>query len=178
MTTTAQLLRQQVQLAHQALEGTMAGVTPAMAHAAPPGIANPLGATYAHLVVSEDMFIQGMLKHRAPLGASEFASNTGLSEPMPNPGPEWVGYADWTRRVRIDLPALQAYAQAVYAATDEYLAGLGESDLEQPMDLSFVGLGQQTLGVALSILVLHHIGTETGEIACLKGMQGARGYPF
>jgi DinB superfamily len=156
----------------------MAGVTPAMVHATPPGIANPLGATYAHLVCSEDMLVQGMLKQSAPLSASAFAGNTGLSEPMPNPGPEWSGYADWTRRVRIDLAALQAYARSVYTATDEYLAGLQDADLERPMDLSFIGLGQQTLGITLSVLVLHHIGTETGELACLKGIQGVKGYPF
>jgi hypothetical protein len=29
----------------------------------------------------------------------------------------------------------------------------------------------------LSILLLNHIGTETGEIAVLKGLQGLTGYP-
>ena len=177
-TTATQLLRQQIRLAHEALEATMAGVTPAMAHAVPPGIANPLGATYAHLVCSEDMLIQGMLKQSAPLAASAFAGATGLSEPMPAPGPDWSRYPDWTRNLRIDLESLQRYAQAVYSATDAYLEGLSDADLEQPMDLSFVGLGQQTLGVMLSVLVLYHIGTETGEIACLKGLQGVKGYPF
>ena len=46
-TTTVQLLGAQIRLAHDALEATMAGVTPAMAHALPPGIANPLGAIWA-----------------------------------------------------------------------------------------------------------------------------------
>jgi hypothetical protein len=27
-------------------------------------------------------------------------------------------------------------------------------------------------------LVANHLGTETGEVAVLKGIQGARGYPF
>src|SRR2546423_6952399 len=115
-TTTTQLLRQQIRLAHDALEATMAGVTPAMAQALPPGIATPLGATYAHLVCSEDLLVQGMLKQSAPLSASAFASATGLSEPMPSPGPDWAHYPDWTRSVRIDLEALRGYAQAVYAA--------------------------------------------------------------
>jgi len=30
----------------------------------------------------------------------------------------------------------------------------------------------------LNLLVLNHIGTETGEISVLKGIQGAKGYPF
>src|SRR5579859_710406 len=75
----------------------------------------------------------------------------------------------WTRSVQIELESLQRYAQAVYVATDNYLERLDDADLQQPMDLSFVGLGRQPLGVMLSVLVLHHIGTETGEIACPKG---------
>jgi hypothetical protein len=46
------------------------------------------------------------------------------------------------------------------------------------MDLSAVGLGQHTLGSAIGLLIANHLGTETGEIAVLKGIQGARGYPF
>ena len=37
-----------------------------------------------------------------------------------------------TRRVRIDVPALRAYARAVYANTDAYLAALTAEDLDQP----------------------------------------------
>jgi hypothetical protein len=43
-------------------------------------------------------------------------------------------------------------------------------DVERPSgEIAAAGVGP---------LVLNHIGTETGEIACLKGLQGARGYPF
>ena len=31
---------------------------------------------------------------------------------------------------------------------------------------------------AIGLLIANHLGTETGEIAVLKGIQGARGYPF
>jgi hypothetical protein len=77
MNATVDLLRQQIQLAHQSLEAIMAGVTPAMVHAIAPRIANPLGATYAHPVCSEDMLVQGMLESAPPLGATEFAGKTG-----------------------------------------------------------------------------------------------------
>jgi hypothetical protein len=30
----------------------------------------------------------------------------------------------------------------------------------------------------LNLLLLNHVGTETGEIAVLKGIQGATGYPL
>ena len=172
------LLREQVKVAHDVLEATMADVTAAQLHTIPPGIANPLGATYAHLVCSEDLTIQGMLRQVAPLGASTWAERTGLSEPMPMPGPHWGEYPAWTRRVQIDLPALRAYAQAVYEATDAYLAAMPDEALIQQLDLTSVGLGTMPLSTALTMLLLNHIGTETGEVAVLKGIQGARGYPF
>jgi hypothetical protein len=177
-TTRAALLRNVVAGARQVLDGTMADVTQAQADYMPSGLANPLGATYAHVVWTEDMVVQGMFRQAAPLFASSWAGRTGLSEPMPSPGPEWVNYPAWTRSVRIDLAALREYAHAVAAETDTWLAGLSDADLDSPVDLSSAGLGQHTLGTAIGLLVANHLGTETGEIAVLKGIQGAKGYPF
>jgi hypothetical protein len=173
-------IREGAQLGHWYLEGTMADVTSEQAHFAPPGRANPIGATFAHLVCSEDMIINGMLQQRAPLSATSHGNKMGLSEPMPMPGtPDWSeSYAAWARRVQVDLPALKAYAEAVYAATDAYLADLADTDLDRELDLTAVGFGKQKLGWMLNLLVLNHIGTETGEISALKGIQGAKGYPF
>src|SRR5919198_5378561 len=115
--TRVDLLQRIVRDARQVLDGTMADVTQSQLDFIPPGIANPLGATYAHVVCSEDMAVQGMFRQGAPLFASSWAGRTGLSEPMPMPGPEWAKYPAWTRSVKVDLPALRAYAQAVAAAT-------------------------------------------------------------
>jgi hypothetical protein len=174
----AELIRHVVRDARLVLDGTMADVTQVQVDYIPPGIANPLGATYAHVVCSEDMVVQGMFRQTAPLLAGTWAARTGLSEPMPVPGPDWADYAPWTRRVKIDLDALRAYAQAVAAQTDSWLAGLSDADLNQPMDLTGIGLGQHTWATAIALLLANHLGTETGEIAVLKGIQGARGYPF
>ena len=175
--TRAALLRRVVADARRVLDGTMADVTQAQADYLPPGIANPLGATYAHVVWSEDMVVQGMLRQAPPLFASTWSGRTGLSEPMPSPGPEWANYAAWTRRVKIDLEALRQYARAVAAQTDAWIAGLGDEELDRPLDLSGAGFGQHTLGTAIALLLANHLGTETGEISVLKGIQGARGYP-
>src|SRR3982750_1191652 len=107
--TRAELLRRAVSAARAVLDGTMADVTQAQADYLPPGIANPLGATYAHVVCSEDMGGQGMFRQLSPLFASSWSARTGLSEPRPLPGPEWANYAGWTRRVTIDLQALRQY---------------------------------------------------------------------
>ncbi len=179
-TTAIAFIREAARVGHWYLEGTMADVTAEQAHYAPPGRANPLGATYAHLLCSEDMIVNGMLRQAAPLSASSHAGKTGLSEPMPMPGsPDWsTAYAAWARRVQVDLPALTSYGADVYAATDAYLTTLSDADLDRELDLSGVGFGQQKLGWMLNLLLLNHVGTETGEIAVLKGIQGAKGYPF
>ena len=171
------LLQLQLREAHAFLEATMSDVTPELASHQPAGKANSVGVTYAHAVVAEDMLINGMLRQSPPLFATSDAGRTGLSEPMPSPGPEWARYADWTRTVQVALPALRQYAQAVYAASDQYLAGLSAEDLERPIDLSMVGMGNVTLGWMLSRLVIAHVDNECGEISAIKGVQGARGYP-
>src|SRR5215210_106174 len=109
---------------HALLQAVMEGVTPEAARWIPPGQANPVGATYAHVVISEDRTVNGMLRHRRPLYDSTWAGRTGLNELMPAHGDEWNDYLPWTRRVTVDLPVTQEYARAVYASSDEYLASL------------------------------------------------------
>jgi DinB superfamily len=172
------LLREQLTEAHALLEAIMEDVTPEAAHWVPPGTANPVGATYAHVVVFEDMTINGALRHHRPLYETTWAGKTGMSELMPKQGEEWQDYADWTRRLRVDLPAVREYARAVYANTDQYLSTLSAEDLDQPMDLSGVGGGNVSLGHVLSRSVVAHVDNIAGEISCLKGLQGLQGYPF
>jgi hypothetical protein len=171
------LLQIQLQHARQWLAGTTADVTDDVAHWTPPGVANPLGATYTHLVVSEDMIVNGLLKQCPPLFATSWDGRTGLSEPMPLPGPEWENYGSWARRVQIDLPALRDYERAVQANTDEYLNALSPADLDTAVDLTNLGFGEVTVGWVIGRLLIGHIDNECGEIACLKGLQGVRGYP-
>src|SRR5690349_4437328 len=116
--TRVDLMRRIVSDARGVLDGTMADVTQTQAEFIPPGIANPLGATYAHVVWSEDMVINGMFRQAQPLFAGAWATRTGLSEPMPAPSVNWADYGPWTRRVKVDLAQLRQYAQAVAAETD------------------------------------------------------------
>jgi hypothetical protein len=175
------LFREQIQAAHQLVEGTIANVTPEQAHWSPPGIAVPLGASYAHIVISEDGTVSGLLKGAAPLFASSWAGKVGVSELPPMMNPEKVGFPDWSgwsRRVRVDLAALQQYAKAVYAATDGYLASLTDKDLSRSVDLSALGLGKSSVSYILINGILGNAFSHGGEISCLKGLQGVRGYPF
>lgn len=166
------LLREQIQQAHEFLKAVMEGVTSEQAQWIPPGTANPLAATYVHAIASEDLAINMVLKGSAPLYATTWAGKTGISEVQP------LTTAQWARRVQIDLPTAQSYAQAVHAATDTYLATLTDDDLTRVLDLSSFGLGQMPVGTLLNRMVLGHIDNMCGEIAVLKGLQGAKGYPL
>ena len=172
------LLRQQLQSAHQWFEGTMADVTQEQMDWLPPGNANPLGASYMHVIASEDMIVQGMLRQAAPLMMTTWAGRTGASIPQPAPGPDWTHYSTWTHNVHVDLGQAREYAQAVYTASADYLASLKSADLDREMDLSGVGMGKANLGWVIANLMIGHCHDLMGEISVLKGIQGAKGYPF
>ncbi|MCH6565729.1 MAG: DinB family protein [Proteobacteria bacterium] len=151
------LLREQFKSAHGILEGTMQDVTEEQAQWSPPGKAIPLGATYAHAVMSEDAMLNGMVKGAAPLFATTFAGKTGLGENPPAPDQPWE---TWSRSVKIDLGALRAYAKAVYASTDEYLGSAGDDELAREMDLSGLQMGKQSVAChirAVSEVVNRHL---------------------
>jgi hypothetical protein len=166
------LLREQIQQAHAFLEATMEDVTAEQAHWTPPGTANPLAATYVHAIASEDAAVQLVLQGGAPLFATEWAGKTGVSDIQP------LSSYEWARRVKVDLPELHRYAQAVHSATDKYLITLTDDDLARSVDMTNFGLGHLTVGYILNRLVLGHIDNMCGEISCLKGLQGGKGYPL
>ncbi len=167
-----EMLRGSLKQSHDVLEGTMADVTDEMLNWQPPGQANSIGANYGHIVTGEDFLVNVIVRKGAPLLASTWAGKTGLSEPPPA-GP---GMREWGQRVKIDLAALRAYAQAVYAGTDAYLASLSDADLATTIQTE--RFGTPTIGGFITSIVLANLNWHTGEIACLKGVQGKQGYPF
>jgi DinB superfamily len=169
-----ELYRHLLRSAHQFLEGTMADVTPEQLTWDPPGRAFSIGANYAHVLGAEDMTIQGLLRGKDPLAASTWSGRTGASEAPPL-GPD-VDLKGWSQRAKLDLAAMRRYGEAVHAATDEYLASIQPGELDGPIDLSRFGFGQQTVLFVLTA-ILANASLHTGEISCLKGQQGAKGYP-
>ena len=172
------LLREQLTEAHALLEAVMQDVTPDAAHWVPPGQANPIGASYAHVAVLEDRTINGIILHRRPLYETTWSGRTGMSELMPLQGKDWDDYTAWTRRLKVDISSVREYAKAVYANTDQYLSSLTSDDLDTPVDLAGVGGSKVTLGHVLCRSVVAHADNIAGEISCLKGLQGLQGYPF
>jgi hypothetical protein len=164
-------LRMAYQTMHDILEGTVADVTADQASWQPPGAAHTIGANYGHVVFSEDGFVNGLLRGGAPLMATRFAGKTGASEPQP----QGFAWGEWAARVTVDVPTMREYANAVYAATDEYLASISDADLDRVIDMG--PAGTYPMGRLLTIL-MGNVAWHTGEIACVKGLQGAKGYPI
>ncbi len=165
------LILEQIKKSHELLEGTMEGVDGKLAGWVPPGKANPIGATYAHLVMSEDMIVNRRLREKDMVSEK---TDTGLSQPMPG-FDDWEAYPGWTRDVKVDLPSLKSYAKAVYSETERFVENLSEDELDEQVEMFG---SRMPKALALSTLVAGHTDSIAGEIAALKGIQGLKGYPW
>jgi uncharacterized damage-inducible protein DinB len=152
---------------HGYLEATMQNVDDVVARYKPGGPPSILGQ-YAHLVTGEDWFINVKLANRAPV---MMTMNPGFASPPPP-----TGWDEWARTERVDLQALRAYALEVHEATDAYLASADDTILDQPVDLTEVGMGQVN-GAAALFLAFSNVALHTGEISAIKGLNGLAGYP-
>ncbi|MDZ4278451.1 MAG: hypothetical protein U1B78_04870, partial [Dehalococcoidia bacterium] len=112
------------------------------------------------VVFGEDAFVQSRFQGRPTIYESGG---------MPGITPEWA------QALKMDLSTFQEYAEAVFAATDSYLANLPNSELERKVQGV---LGEYTLGWGLAILLVQHEAEHSGEIAALKGVQGLKGLPY
>jgi hypothetical protein len=91
-------IREDIRWAHSLLEMVVQDVTPEQADWHPPGLANPIGATYAHAVCGEDVIIRQMLQNDEPLLESSWKGRTGISEPQLSADFEWARRCRWTCR--------------------------------------------------------------------------------
>ena len=176
--STSQLLRNLMKAAHEVLEGTVADVNTQTAQWCPPGKAHPVGALYVHILMGEDSLLNGAVRGGAPLFATTFAGKVGVSETPP--APDQDGWDEWARRVQVDMAVARAYAAAVYAETDAYLASQSDADLGKTIKHPFANFGfpDTTPADFIASVLSQHVAHHTGEISAMKGVQGLKGYPF
>jgi hypothetical protein len=173
MMDAIELLRDEIKSAWAWLEFTVHDVTQEQAIWQPPGTANSIGVAYAHLIISADAGFNSQFDGHLPVIARDFGGKVGLSEMNTLFG----DMHEWGRRVRIDWDALHAYGRAVQHCVEEYAERLSAADLDRPVDMTAWGLGMWN---GLAVYKLHgfgHVKIHGGEIACLKGLQGGRGWP-
>jgi len=122
------LLRRQFRLAHALLDDAIDRLPLEAIHRCPSGSDVSPGVCYAQFVLCEDLSVNGVLRAGKPLALSTWAGRTGLSEIPPFVGT--IDWRAWAHRVRLDRNNVRAYARAVYASTDAYIAALAEGALD------------------------------------------------
>ncbi len=172
----AEALQEQIATTRMVVDGTMADVSQEDCMKPVEGTAHPIGATYAHMVISEDFVVNMMVRGSSPLMMSSHAGKTGFSEPPPMPGTPADQVLAWAQKVQIDLPALKEYEKAVRAETDKYLASASDEELSRK--IAFGNMGEQTISSILGLIVIVHPSNHIGEISALKGIFNKTGYPF
>ena len=134
----------------------------------PGATVGPIGEIYGHTLAGEDwafnMLIQGK---DLILKSGGWASKLGLD-------PESMNH-DWNAVAQNRLSDLQAYGKAVSEATDAFLNGLSDADLDKEID--FFGR-KEKMGWVIADTVLVHVAFHSGEIASLKGVMGLKGLPW
>lgn len=166
--TSGATLRAVVSGATASLESAIAGTPTDLINRRQPGSANPIGATYAHALISLDTcFSEGIQGGRLLFVTGGFAQQLGFEEP---------GALGWPalQAIAWDLAALQPYAQALYHAVDSYLARLDDAELGRTCTV----FGQATTVSDTIALGCWHTALHAGEIAALKGVSGTPGLPF
>lgn len=152
----------------------VADLTQEQADWTPPGLANPIGATYWHVVSSVDDLVHRWINGGDPLYLKEGWQERVLTVAPPEPGRGGDVLA-YMRAIRVDVPTLHLYAELVAGAAQRWLASLTPEDLGREMETVF---GPLTVGALLEKFGVWHISAHCGEISALKGCLGARGYPF
>jgi hypothetical protein len=171
---TVELIRFSLGNAFGILGQVTADVTQEQADWQPPGMANPIGGTYWHVLSSVDHVVHKWCLDLEPLSERDDWRDSALTVSVPEP--EHGGdYRAYLRAIRVDLPTLHEYAGAVQGAVQGWLSSLTPSDLEHTMETP---IGELDLAKLLETFVIWHINAHCGEIAALKGCQGAQGYPF
>lgn len=135
----------------------------------PPGTANSAGVALMHILSAEDFFIHSLIQGQPRLWDKDgWAERVGVT--LPQRGGSWDDF----KRSTFSLSTIQPYAQAVRAAVDAYLANLTEAELNRTVTWRD---NPTPIGSVLTTLFVHTT-SHSGEIAAIRGVQGARGLPF
>jgi hypothetical protein len=171
---TVELIQYSLGNAFGILGQVVADLTQEQADWTPPGIANPIGATYWHAVSSTDDIVHRWIRGEESLRQKGGWQEKILTISVPEPG-QGEDYLAYMQAIRVDIATLHTYTGAVADDVQYWLASLKSEDLENEIDTPIGKLG---IGKLLETFVIWHINAHCGEIAALKGCLGAKGYPF
>ena len=159
---------------HEVFQAILADLTADQLHWTPPGVANPIAALWAHVVVGEDMMFNRVIRgEQSQLHETVWAGKTGLSEPREKPGVPWD---QWARRLRLEPGQCREYTSAVFAATESYIQAANAAEMDRVVTTHIPNRPPVSVAQFLVSNLSNHIANHVGEISGLKGLQGLRGY--
>ena len=141
------------------------GIDEAQYNFNPPGTCNSVAKSHVHAASGIDFFLIRMLK-----GGDMLWPGFGPAHGLPaNPQEIW-GYDGV-----IPLAAVKEFSAKAQKVALDYIATLGDADLDREVETQF--FGKKSAGWVLQLLGMHTAG-HAGDMATVKGMQGLKGLPF
>lgn len=164
---TKEFIRRQIEAAWRTSDEVVANLADDALNWTPPGSANTISATLAHILGGEDTFIQAILQGKPRIWETQNWGEKFGVEATPAPKTHWEEY----RGRAFSVGLFKDYQQVVRAATRSYLERLSEAELDRKI---FFAGSERTVAWMLILLVIHIV-EHSGEIAALKGIQGVQG---
>lgn len=159
----------QFRWARRQADSVMFDVTEEQFNWVPAGTISPIRSIFLHVVTIEDAYIQ-----EAILGKPRLWVEQNWEEKIGSRAP-WRG-ENWDdlKEKYLTIEDVAQFQLMVREATDAYLASLTPEELDRRVE--FEGR-ERRIGDVLSMLIVHNL-SHAGEIAALKGLQGAAGLSF
>jgi len=155
---------------HQSVDDVLQNLTQGQMEWRPPGLANPIGPIFLHMLNAEDFHIQTILQGKKRLWETEsWGDRIGLVMP-PGQGRYW----DDAQGKPLELAHLLAYQSSVRNATGIYLDRLTPEKVNE----KFMTYGGEIPAAQVLAGLIIHLAGHAGEIASLLGMQGTPGLPY
>jgi DinB superfamily len=134
----------------------------------PGATVGPIGEIYGHTIGNEDWAFSQLIQGKELIVTADgWAAKLGLEgDPQ---------HYDWNEVAQNHFAELQAYGKAVREATDAFLDGISDADLDKAID--FFGR-KESMGWVIADTVLVHVAFHSGEVASLKGVMGLKGLPW
>jgi DinB family protein len=166
------LMRDSLHQLHETWDKALADLTPDQLHFRPNGQGNHIGFICWHYVRTEDNIVQFILQNRKPTVWLEGGYDQKFGLPRTSQGTGMPA----AEAAQMRLPAIAgwlAYQHAVWQATDAWLDGLTEAELQRLV--RFQPFGEIPVLTAVRIPLVNHGFMHVGQVQHLRQMQGLRG---
>jgi hypothetical protein len=162
----ADFVRTIIREMHGAMLGDVHDLTPEHWTWKPADGANPIGFIFWHYVRTEDDIIHAMQQQPSRWQAEKWGEKLGMDPQAQGTG---FGVSEVEKAAALPPAEVIAYAEAVFADSDEFLAGFDDASLDHVTDPDHP---RRTRGMMLRNFVIAHGWWHLGEIKYLKGLQG------